>query len=122
MTYETRRMSIFGTTDFVSMNEQSLNKTDALVMNILDSVPGLAKIIIGCFNIGAFTEYVRSPPIDGKLDLSDDDARKQISQRLIKEFEIDDQGWAVEYHATKESKETQFRDTAYERFNKGNLL
>lgn len=113
VTYKMRTLTPFGFGDLVNVTRNNTQRKDEVAFSILDSVNGLGKIILGCKNMGVFTEYIRSPPLSGSLNLSNESQRKMFTDRLITTFDRKDQGWVVEYHESLESKETSFRDSAY---------
>jgi hypothetical protein len=111
-TYEIRHISPFGYGDYVPISEDESSDVDKVAINILNNVKGLAKIIYGCYNMGFFTEYVRNPPITGNLILSNE-RQQELVQEIIEKTGIKDQNWAVEFHESKESKETKYHTSRH---------
>lgn len=107
ITYEIRHITPFGYGNYIPILNDNCSDTDKVLINILDNVKGLAKIIYGCYNMGFFTEYLRNPPIAGDLNLSDE-RQQELVQEIICKTGIKDQNWAVEFHDSKESKKRKY--------------
>lgn len=112
--FQTRVRTACGPSSWITIDKNEYKRERVkTALEILDTVPGLAKIIIGCYNYAKFDEYIRNPPLEGSLNLNDQDKIK-YTEKLINVYNIEDQGWCVEFHPSLESKTTQFKASAYD--------
>lgn len=106
--YQTRDLGVCGSTEYIDVDLRTCNNRIKIALEILDSVPGLAKVMVGCYNLALVDEYIRNPPLEGPLTPSLEEMT-QHANKLIEIHGYQDEMWAVEFHPTAQSEKTRFR-------------